>query len=65
MPRRGEAFDGADLGDDQQREVEPEAMDAAEHPDAVVMTGALVDLGGKPSISRSNSVIRRRSTSRR
>jgi ABC-type nitrate/sulfonate/bicarbonate transport system substrate-binding protein len=35
VPGGREALDGADLGDDQQREVAADAADLAEHPDAV------------------------------
>ena len=41
-----EAGDVADLGDDQQRGVAADAADLAEHVDAVVVAGALVDLAG-------------------
>ena len=43
----GEAGDVADLGDDEHRGVAADAADLAEHVDAVVGLGALLDLGGR------------------
>ena len=47
MAGGGEAGDVADLGDDQQRGVAADAADLAEHVDAVVFVGALLDLAGR------------------
>ena len=47
MSRRGEALDVADLGDDQHPEVAADAADLAEHRDAFVVLGELVDVGGE------------------
>jgi hypothetical protein len=47
VSRGGEALDRADLGDDQQRQVAPDAADLTQHLDALVVLGALIDVSGE------------------
>jgi hypothetical protein len=63
MPRRREAIDVADLGDDQHHEVAADAADPAEHRDAVVVPGKLIDLGGERVDLAFEVGIRRNKTS--